>query len=309
MQIQIEDGASAGQMAQVLKDADVVKSVGAFNNAYNKANKPIQPGYYDMQKEMSGDAAVALMISEAGGDSLIIPEGKRASDIYTMIDTKLKLAPGTTAAAEKANVASLGLPSYASGNPEGFLWPTKYSVAPGMNPADLLKQMVSNALAEYSQLNLDTAAPSIGLKNAYDVITEASILQAEGNNVADFGKMARVIQNRLANENDVHHTLGMDTTLEYGVGSKTLTEAQIDDASNKYNTYINPGLPPTPISNPGEDAIQAVLNPTPGNWLFFLAVSPTETIFSASGDDFKQNVKNYCAQHGRTYNAARQTCN
>ncbi|MEY9948630.1 endolytic transglycosylase MltG [Kitasatospora sp. GAS1066B] len=309
VQIQIPDGASASQMAQVLKDADVVKSTGAFNNAYTKANKPIQPGYYDMQKEMSGDSAVALMISEAGGDSLIIPEGKKASDIYAMIDTKLKLAPGSTAAAEKANAANLGLPAYTGNNPEGFLWPTKYSVAPGMKPEDLLKQMVSNALSQYSQLNLDSAAASIGLKNAYDVITEASILQAEGNNVADFGKMARVIQNRLANQPDVHHTLGMDTTLQYAVGSKTLTEAQINDGSNKYNTYINPGLPPTPISNPGADAIQAVLNPTPGNWLFFLAVSPTETIFSASGDDFKKNVKDYCTQHGQTYNASRQTCN
>ncbi|MCX4745109.1 endolytic transglycosylase MltG [Kitasatospora sp. NBC_01287] len=311
VQVQILDGSSAGDMAVVLKNADVVKSTGAFNNAYAKAGKPIQPGYYDMQKEMSGDAAVALMISEAGGDSLIIPEGKKASDIYAMIDTKLKLAAGTAAAAAKANAANLGLPSYANGNPEGFLWPTKYSVAQGMKPEDLLKQMVSNALTEYSQLNLDSAAPTIGLKNAYDVITEASILQAEGNNVADFGKMARVISNRLngpLTKDLTKHVLGMDTTLQYSVGSKTLTSAQINDASNKYNTFINPGLPPTPISNPGEAAIQAVLNPTPGGWIFFIAMSPTETRFSSTKDEHSQNVKEYCTDHGQGFDAEHLTC-
>ncbi|WP_329578096.1 endolytic transglycosylase MltG [Kitasatospora sp. NBC_01250] len=307
VQIQIQDGASAGDMGQVLQKAGVVKSVGAFNNAYTKANKTIQPGYYSMQLQMSGDAAVALMVSEAGGDSLIVPEGKKSSDIYAMIDTKLKLSPGTTANAAKANAANLGLPAYANNNPEGFLWPTKYSVAQGMKPEDLLKQMVSNALAEYSQLNLDTAAQSVGLKNAYDVVNEASILQAEGNNVADFGKMARVISNRLAS-NDMHHALGMDTTLQYALGTKTLTYAQIHDGSNKYNSYINPGLPPTPISNPGEDAIKAVLNPTPGDWTYFLAMTPTNTVFYNNRGDFSAGVKQYCTAHGQAFDASDTTC-
>ncbi|GAB2739226.1 hypothetical protein GCM10010442_69720 [Kitasatospora kifunensis] len=311
VQIQIQDGASAGDMAQVLKNADVIKSVGAFNNAYNKSGKTIQPGYYSMQQQMSGDAAVALMISEAGGDSLIIPEGKKSSDIYTMIDNKLKLSPGTTANAAKANAANLGLPAYANNDPEGFLWPTKYSVAAGMKPEDLLKQMVSNAVAEYSQLNLDSAAQSVGLKNAYDVITEASILQAEGNNVADFGKMARVMDNRLngpLTKDLTKHVLGMDTTLQYSVGTKTLTLAQINDGSNKYNTYINPGLPPTPISNPGDAAIKAVLNPTPGDWIFFIAMSPTETRFSATKAEHSQNVQQYCTAHGQGFDASNLTC-
>ncbi len=307
VQIQIKEGSTATDMAKVLKDAGVVKSVGAFNNAYTRAGKVIQPGYYYMAAQMSGDSAVQMMVSEAGGDSLIIPEGKKASDIYALIDAKLKLDKGTTANAAKAQVAALGLPAYANGNVEGFLWPTRYSVSQGMKPEDLLKQMVTNATAEYTQLNLDAAAQGIGLKNAYEVLTEASILQAEGNNTADFGKMARVIYNRLTTD-VTHHTLGMDTTLQYSVGSKTLTKAQINDGSNKFNTYINAGLPPTPISNPGEDALKAVLNPTPGQWAFFIAMSPTETRFSVSQTEFAANVKEYCTSHGQAFDAAHTTC-
>lgn len=307
MQIQIKDGSSATEMAQVLKDAGVVKSVGAFNNAYTKAGKVIQPGYYYMALQMSGDSAVQMMVTEAGGDSLIIPEGKKASDIYALIDGKLKLDKGTTANAAKSQAGSLGLPAYANNNPEGFLWPTKYSVSQGMKPEDLLKQMVGNAVNEYTTLGLDANAQKVGLKTAYDVITEASILQAEGNNTADFGKMARVINNRLTTD-VTHHTLGMDTTLQYSVGSKTLTSQQIADGSNKYNTYINKGLPPTPISNPGEDAIKAVLDPTPGTWAYFIAMSPTETRFSTSPDEFKANVKEYCTANGKGFDAASTTC-
>jgi UPF0755 protein len=308
VQIQIKDGATGADMAQVLKDAGVVKSVGAFNNAYNKAAKPIQPGYYYMQLQMSGDAAVQMMLSEAGGDSLIIPEGKRASDIYAMIDKKLKLQAGATADAAKANAAGLGLPPEANNNPEGFLWPAKYSVSQGMKPEELLKQMVTNANNEYTQLNLAGGAQKIALKNAYEVITEASILQAEGNNTADFGKMARTIQNRLTSEGVTHHKLGMDTTLQYSVGSKTLTKQQIADGSNKYNTYINPGLPPTPISNPGEDAIKAVLNPPDGTWMYFIAMSPTETRFSTDMKEFAANVKEYCTANGKGFDEKAVTC-
>jgi UPF0755 protein len=305
--VQIQDGATASDMGKALMDAGVVKSVGAFTAAYTRAGKMLQPGYYIMASQMSGDAAVAEMISEAGGDALIIPEGKTAAEIYKLIDKKLKLSDGTTAAAAKANINNFGLPQYANGNIEGFLWPTKYSVSQGMKPEDLLKQMVTNAVNEYNQLGLDAGAQQIGLKNAYEVLTEASILQAEGNNTADFGKMARAMYNRLTTS-VTNHTLGLDTTLQYSVGSKQLTDAQIHDGSNKYNTYINPGLPPTPISNPGEDALKAVLSPTPGNWVYWIAMSSTDTRFSDNKADFANNVKQYCAQNNMAFDAASTTC-
>ena len=83
-----------------------------------------------------------------------------------------------------------------------------------------------------------------------------------------YSKVSRVIYNRL----DKDMTLGMDSTVAYGasINGMQLTNDQLQDTSNPYNTRVNRGLPPTPISNPGDDAIEAAMHPADGNWLYFV---------------------------------------
>ncbi|AUG75967.1 hypothetical protein CFP65_1050 [Kitasatospora sp. MMS16-BH015] len=307
--IQIKPGAAGEQMGQTLFEAGVVKSVKAFYNAFvaNPKASTIQPGAYTMHHQMSAESAVALLVDSNGGNALVIPEGKKAADIYTIIDGKLKLNKGTTAQAAQAHAGELGLPQYANNNPEGFLFPAKYSITEGMKPEDLLKQMVANATQHYKDLNLDGNAQKIGLNNGYEVLTEASILQAEGNNDQDFGKIARVLYNRLKT-NATQGKLQLDTTLQYKLGRTNFTKAEKDGDKSPYNTYVNKGLPPTPISNPGDEAIQAVLNPTAGDWVYFVALSPTETRFSTTFDQFKKDVKDYCSAHNQGFDEAQGMC-
>nr|WNW36819.1 endolytic transglycosylase MltG [Streptomyces sp. Li-HN-5-13] len=307
--ITVKDGAGGDAIGKALVEAGVVKSIKAFSAAYEKdpRGRGIQPGVYTMKHQMSAAAAFKELVDSNGGNALIIPEGLRASAIYAKIDAKLKLQAGTTANVAKDQAGSLGLPAYANNNPEGFLWPTRYSVADGMKPEDLLKQMVANAVQKYGDLKLDEAAQKLGLKNAYEVVTEASILQAEGNNSEDFGKMARAMSNRLTT-NVTQHKLGVDTTLQYSLGRTKLTEQEINDGSNKYNSYINPGLPPTPIGNPGEEALDAVLNPTPGDWVFWLAVSPQETKFAATDAEHAKNTEAWCLGKGMKYDSKHVAC-
>ncbi|MFD4399330.1 endolytic transglycosylase MltG [Kitasatospora sp. NPDC058478] len=307
VQVEVKSGAVGGQIGLALKSAGVVKSVDAFSKACDAEPKckNVQPGFYSLKKELPAATALSELLNGAGGAALVIPEGKTAADIYTLIDGKLKLPQGTTAGVAKAQVGSLGLPAYANGNVEGFLWPTRYNIADGMKPEDLLKQMVKNATDKYATLDAD--ASKAGLKNAYEVVIEASILQREGNNVEDFGKMARTIQNRLASD-AVRHTLGMDTTLQYSLGRKDLDKKDINDGSNKYNTYINPGLPPTPISNPGDDALKAVLNPADGKWLYFIAMSPIKTLFAETDKEHAANVEAYCRAAGQGFDKVGLHC-
>ncbi len=307
--ITVASGAGGGDIGKTLKDAGVVKSIKAFSAAYEKNPKArgIQPGIYTLKHEMSAAAAVQELVESNGGNVLILPEGMKAVDIYTKIDEKLKLDKGATAKVAQAQAGNLGLPAYANNNLEGFLYPTRYSITDGMKPEELLKQMVTNAVKHYSDLKLDEAAQKVGLKNAYEVITEASILQAEGNNDHDFGKMARALSNRLTT-NATQHKLGLDTTLQYQLGRTKLTKQEINDGSLPYNTFMRPGLPPTPIGNPGDSAIQAVLNPTPGDWVFWIAMNPSETRFAATGEEHKKNVREYCTAHGQTLDESTTTC-
>ncbi|MFJ9696050.1 endolytic transglycosylase MltG [Kitasatospora sp. NPDC101183] len=308
VQFEVAKGAVGGQIGAGLKKAGVVKSVDAFTAACKAEPKcaTIQPGFYAMKKEMSATSAVKSLIDQMGGASIVLPEGLNSTEIYAKIDDKLKLQKGTTANVAKAQVNDLGLPAYANGNIEGFLWPTKYNIADGMKPEDLLKQMVKNATEKYSAL--DGQAASVNLKNGYEVVIEASILQREGNNPTDFAKMAKTIQNRLAAGGEINHRLGMDTTLQYSLGRKNLDRKDMDDASNKYNTYINPGLPPTPISNPGDDALQAVLHPADGKWLYFIAMDPTTTRFAETSKEHYANVEEYCKNAGEGFDKDRGHC-
>ena len=308
--VTIPDGASGTDMADALYSSGVVESEKAFVSAFNKNpnSGSIQSGMYTMPMHMSSASAVTYLLSQNGGDTLIIPEGLRASVIYQMIDKKLGVAAGTTAAVAKDDAAQLGLPAYAKGNVEGFLWPTRYPVASGMKPLDLLKAMVLNATQEFQTLGMDQGASAVSLTSGYQVLIEASILQAEANNPQDFGKVARVLYNRLNDQGGANGKLGLDSTLAYFLNATHFTNAQMQAPDGGYNTYVNVGLPPGPIGNPGTEAINAVLHPTPGPWVYFIAMTPTNTQFADNFADFKVLVKQYCTAHGQGFNDAAGQC-
>jgi UPF0755 protein len=121
------------------------------------------------------------------------------------------------------------------------------------------------------------------------VLTKASIVQAEAGSVEDMGKVAQVLDNRLADG----MRLQLDTTVNYANGKAGVTTSAEDRANpSPYNTYANDGLPPGAISNPGEQALEAVLSPTPGEWLFFVVVDPDtgDTRFAVTAAEHQQNV-------------------
>jgi UPF0755 protein len=150
-----------------------------------------------------------------------------------------------------------------------------------------------------SSLGIAAKAQAIG-RSPHDVMTVASIVQAEGRLPADFPKIARVIYNRL----DKGQPLQLDTTIVYiykTTGKLTTTDAQ-RNSSSPYNTYKVAGLPPTPIAAPGEAAIKAALNPTPGPWQYFVTTDPSNGAMSFA-TTYAEHLKNvakfqaYCRTH------------
>jgi UPF0755 protein len=285
VQIRVQDGDTLSDIARTLVTADVVASIGPCVNAAeaNAAAVGIQPGVYGMRSQMSGQAALDLLLDPAARlvSRVTLPEG------LNVTRTLARLAEQTGRPVEEwqaaaADTAALGLPAYANGSLEGFLFPATYDVEPDNAPADILRQMVTRGVQALDQLQIPEA-------DRLTVLSKASIVQAEAGSVQDMGKVARVLENRLADG----MPLQLDTTVNYANGKGGITtSAQDRDNPSPYNTYVHEGLPPGPITNPGEEALTAVLNPADGPWRFFVVVNPDtgETRFAETAEEHQQNV-------------------
>ncbi|MFC8538336.1 endolytic transglycosylase MltG [Streptomyces sp. NPDC057249] len=215
--------------------------------------------------------------------TLVIPEGRRATQVYAAVDQALGIPAGTTAGA--APTSDLPLPAAAKGNPEGYLYPATYPVTSATTPKSLLRYMTDTAGRHFDADRI-TAGARRNDVTVYQTVTIASIVQAEADTEADMGKVARVIHNRL----DRGMPLQMDSTLNYALNRSTLDTTTGDTKlASPYNSYAHKGLPPTPIGNPGEQAMTAAITPTPGPWLYFVTVGPGDTRFT---DDYAEQQRN-----------------
>ncbi len=134
----------------------------------------------------------------------------------------------------------------------------------------------------------------------YEVVIVASLIQAETNRKQDYAKVARVIYNRL------NHgmRLQFDSTLKYALArnGSVFTSDSVRKTPGPYNTYLNKGLPPTPINSPTEDQLRAALNPAQGSWLYFVTINldTGETAFASTLAEHNANrakLTAWCGQH------------
>ncbi|MFG2556774.1 endolytic transglycosylase MltG [Streptomyces sp. NPDC048581] len=298
--VEIPKGAPGSEIGQRLKAAGVVKSVDAFvaAQADNPDGDKIQAGAYLLKKQMSAASAVEMMLDPKSQNNVLVRPGERNLDVYEAIDKKLELSSGATKKAAEQKYKSLGLPSWANDNSEikdpleGFLYPGTYPAAKGMKPEAVLKEMVTQAANKYDALGLESKAKALKLDNPLQVITVASLVQAEGKTNNDYRRMAEVVYNRLDLANpETYGFLQFDSTFNYlqGESNINISESEINSNPDPYNTYTNKGLPPGPIGNPGEGAIKGTLNPTDEGWYYFVAtdgVSKTE--FAKTHDAFQK---------------------
>ncbi|MEW1697074.1 endolytic transglycosylase MltG [Streptomyces sp. NPDC091278] len=291
VQVEIPKGALGSAIGNILKREGVVKSVDAFVAAQTKNPKglSIQDGVYTLKKGMSAEAAVALMLNPASQTNFIIPEGRRNIWVYGEIDKRLGLDAGTTQEVAKAKAGDLGLPKWAMNHKnlkdplEGFLFPASYPVAKGNKPEDVLRKMVNRANAEYLKLDLEAKAGPLGVDGPWQLLTMASLVQAEGTSHEDYRKMAEVIYNRLKPNNpQTYGGLEFDSTYNY-LKNQSKLDLSLNDLrklNHPYNTYYVKGLPPGPIDNPGLEALEGVLNPTHDGWYYFISLDGKNSEFT-----------------------------
>ncbi|MFB8142504.1 endolytic transglycosylase MltG [Streptomyces parvus] len=309
VEVEIPEGAFGYDIANILRKQGVIKSSDAFVAAQNDnpKGKLIQAGVYLLNKEMSAASAVTLMLDPKSQNPFVIPEGTRNVQVYGDIDKRLGLKKGTTAKIAKTKAESLGLPDWADDNPdvkdplEGFLYPAAYPVAKGSKPEDALKRMVARANKEYAKVDLEATAKKFNLDGPWQVLTVASLVQAEGLTHDDFRKMAEVVYNRLEPDNTItNRKLEFDSAFNYLKNQSKITigSKEIRTNPDPYNTYYHTGLPPGPISNPGMDAIKASLNPTTNGWMFFISLDGKKTDFTKTVEEHEKLNEKWKEQQG-----------
>ena len=284
VEVQIEAGDTGRAIGQTLQEADVVKTADAFVDVASEDPRAasIQPGTYHLRSQMTASGALELLLDPASRVSIraAVPEGLTVDETYQ----RLMEATGIPVEElERAAAGDIGLPPESGGNPEGYLFPATYEFEPEVTAPKILSTMVARHVQAMDVVGVPP-------ERRREILIKASLIQDEARRPEDFGKVARVIENRLA----TGMPLQFDSTVNFATGKSGITTTDEDRAiDSPYNTYRYPGLPPGPINSPGQMALEAALNPTSGNWLYFVAVNPDtgETRFAVTAEEHAANVE------------------
>ncbi|HWC22028.1 MAG TPA: endolytic transglycosylase MltG [Flexivirga sp.] len=292
--IVVKEGDTGTAIAQTLLKAGVVKSTGAFVTAAGASRNfgSIQPGRYTLRQKMSAQAALDLMLDPKSYASTgtTIPEGLWAGQIFTLLS---KATGVPVADYQKVSPTSIGLPPAAKGHLEGYLFPSTYNFGKDATAEQQLRTMVTEWRKKVAPLQIPDS-------RLHEVMVEASLVEAESRLSEDGPKVARVIDNRV----NQGMPLQLDSTIHYAEkkrGTITTTDEQ-RAKKGPYNSYLNTGLPPTPINNPGLAAIKAALHPASGGWLYFVTVDPQtgKTLFADTYPEQQKNEQvfhSWCKHH------------
>jgi UPF0755 protein len=289
--ITVEPGAGPKSVATELESKKVVANADTFLKVFAASGGDLSPGTFTMRQEMKNSDAVDILLNKDKGKVMYfaLSAGLRISESLQAISE----GTGISASDLKAlsdKPAQFGLPAKAK-NLEGYLAPGEYRFPLGSSAKDILQKLVGTTLGELKAQGVTDPAKQ------YDIVTVASIVQAEGGQ-AEYGDVAGAIYNRLKpNNTETNGLIQSDATVTYGLGihSFHIDDAQKADKSNPYNTYANKGLPAGPIGSPGKTAIDAAAKPKTNNYLYWVTINldTKETKFSKTLAEHLGYVEQY----------------
>lgn len=318
--IQVHEGDSTTAIGQTLQEQDVVATSAAFVDAAegNAAISAIQPGFYKVRTEIPAANAVERLADPQNRvGELVIPEGRQLDDVRdvktnAVTDGILSLVSKSTCvdldgerncvgadalkeSASTADPSALSVPKWAVGpvsamgndhrRLEGLIAPGSWNIDPSAQPQEILSTLIGASAAQYEAGGILDTATAMNM-SPYQILTVGSLVQREAT-PEDFGKVARVIYNRLAE----NRTLEFDSTVNYPLDRIEVATTDGDRGHRTpWNTYVRPGLPATPICSPGQPALAAAEKPEPGDWLYFVTIDMQGTTLFTR--DYPQHLAN-----------------
>lgn len=299
--IEIPEGSSLGQVASILYDNNLIKNGTFFKSRVQKLGKEteIKTGKFSLMRSMSADEIIKTITSEKSGDSvetvkLVIPEGFERKLIAKRIEESgLGSSEGFMKATESVDNYIKDFPWLSKLNPgetlEGYLFPATYDVPVGSSLEDIAKMMLKafqDRMGDY--LNRDDYN---GLTFT-QMITLASIIEREIKVDEERPLASSVFYNRLKQGMKLQSCATVQFILGERKAKLTSEEINID---SPYNTYLNDGLPPSPIASPGLKSIEAAISPAETDYLFFVLTGEDGShTFTSKYEDHlkaKENMK------------------
>ncbi len=305
----IKTGDYAAQIGNELYRKGVVKSAAAFVSAAeaDERSRDLQPGAYQLKKQMRAADALAALLNPDNKvvDRVTVPEGQSNARTYRALAEHLdiplrefqKLDRDPEAFGIDASWFTRSDKKKIYKSLEGFLYPSTYEFDPGTTAAQAIQQMVDKFLAVAQEIDLKVVAEKKGI-TPYEAVIVASLGEAEVI-PKDLPKVTRVIYNRLNHDEAWANKLQFDSTTNYWLerqgknrkDSSGLSFADLNDPKNPYSTHAYAGLPPGPIGNPSQAALEAAVNPAKGNWIFFVVTEQDGTsAFAATLAAHNRNV-------------------
>lgn len=275
----VEVGENAVTIAAKLEEQQFISDAGVFRMflRYNGLDASLEAGDYELRRNMDmREIAQALQKANFEEVVITIPEGWRAEQVAELL-TQQNIMDGALFLAAVRQGVGVEHPLLADRPPgasyEGYLFPDTYRLPVNATPADLITRMLNNMASKIPPDATQLAAQQ-GY-TFYEILTVASIVEREAVVPAERTTIASVYLNRLAQG----MYLQADPTVQYAMGYQTdsgqwwktpVTLEEYSQVNSPYNTYLNPGLPPGPIANPGADSINATLQPAQTAYLFFM---------------------------------------
>jgi len=284
--VNVPEGATAGEIADILTKNDVISNGGLFQIRLRLAGKEgdVQAGRYVLAADMSYGAAIDKLTSSGGKVTLTLPEGLPRAQMAPIISD---VGVGGDYLAATTSFKGFDPAQYGAVNPpslEGFLFPATYQLDPGSDVNALVPEQLEAFKQNFAKVDFAYAKK----KNLtpYDVLIIASMVDREVAVAKERPLVAAVIYNRL--KQGMPLAIDATTRYEFNNYEDQITQSQLESPS-AYNTRTHMGLPPTPIGNPGLDAIQAAAHPAKVNYLFYVVKPGTcEHNFAANEAQFEQ---------------------
>ena len=304
--VELPPGGNVRGLLSELRARDVLMHpflLRAYLRIDNKANK-VRAGEYRLEPGITARGVIEKLLTGDVVEYVVtVVEGTTIAAMLRELHGQPKLQC-TVSGAGGEHLKSVLQPEFSGKpSPEGLFFPDTYLFHLGMSDRDLLA-LSHRRLVQVLEEEWDARAEGLPYKNAYEALVMASLVERETGKASERGAIAGVFVRRLQRG----MLLQTDPAVIYGLGDGfdgNLTRAHLR-APNPYNTYLNPGLPPTPIALPGRAAIHAALHPEAGEALYFVARGDGSHHFSATLAEHNRAVNKYQRSGRRTPESGRK---